>query len=79
MKKIKQPEKYTDFDIKLAQRILCSTVSVQMGISYQHCWKTYIEPNLEGKEIGTLYLECAKIIRENVRANNAALFSGSVS
>jgi len=79
MKQIQQPEKYTDFDVKLAQRILCSTVSVQMGISYQHCWKTYIEPNLEKGEVGTLYLECAKFIRENIRANNRSLFSGSIS
>ena len=79
MKKSTKPEKYTEFDIELAKRILCSTLSLQMGISYQHCWKTYVEPGLKEKEVGTLYLECAKFIRENIQKNQQALFSGSVS
>jgi hypothetical protein len=54
-----------------------------MRISYQHCWKTYIEPTLQEKEVGTLYLECAKIIREritgSVMGNPETPFSGLIS
>ncbi len=62
-------EKYSEFEIELAKRILCSTVSVQMDISYQHCWKTYIEPELKGREVGTMYLEYARSIRESIQNN----------
>lgn len=79
MKQPVQEEEYNEFEIELAKRILCSTVSMQMGISYQHCWKTYIEPNLKEKEVGALYLECARFIRKNIRKNQQALFSGLVS
>lgn len=80
MKNNQPNKKYNEHDVKLAQRILCATLSVQMRISYQHCWKTYIEPNLQENEIETLYLECAKIIRESVTGsvmkNAEAPFSG---
>jgi hypothetical protein len=79
MKQPMQEEEYNQFEIELAKRILCSTVSMQMGISYQHCWKTYIEPNLKEKKLGTLYLECARIIKENIRKDKEAIFSGLVS
>lgn len=83
MKNNQPDEKYNEFDVKLAQRILCAAVSVQMRISYQHCWKTYIEPNLQEKEVGNLYLECAKMIRESitgsVTGNPEAPFSGLIS
>jgi hypothetical protein len=79
MKQSVQHEKYNNFEIELAKRILCSTVSTQMGISYQHCWKTYIEPNLKEKEVGALYLECVRFIRQNIHNKQQAIFSGSIS
>lgn len=79
MKQTVKKEKYTEFEIELARRILCSTISVQMGISYQHCWKMYIEPNLKGREVGTMYLEYARLIWETIQKNQQAMFSGSVS
>ena len=79
MKRPVQKEEYSMFEIELAKRILCSTVSLQMGITYQHCWKTYIEPNLKEKEVGALYLECARIIKESIRKDKEAMFSGLIT
>jgi hypothetical protein len=79
MKQPIQREEYSDFEIELAKRILCSTISTQMGISYQHCWKTYIEPSLKEKEVGAFYLECARLIRRSIYDNQQAIFSGSIT
>jgi len=47
---VQREEEYSEFEIELAKRNLCATVSMQLGITYQHCWKTYIEPNLKKRK-----------------------------
>ena len=54
----------SEYDIELAKRIACAAISHQMGISYQHYWKTYIQTNKnETWPIGTIWLAVAEFIR----------------
>lgn len=77
---MKTPEPYNGWDIQVAQRLYCSAISVQTGISYQHCWKTYVGPAIEesGGNVPPVYLECARKIRENFFKDRGARFSTSV-
>jgi hypothetical protein len=79
MKKTAKTEKYSEFEIELARRILCSTLSLQMGISYQRCWKIYVEPHIQDKEVGLLYLECARLVVKGIQQTQEAMFSGSIT
>jgi hypothetical protein len=79
MKQPADPEPYNEWEIELAKRLLCSTISVQMGITYQHCWKTYIEDAVKENGVAPIYLECARCIREDLFKSRKGLFSGSVS
>ncbi len=79
MKQPAEPEPYNEWEIELAKRLLCSTISVQMGISYQHCWKTYVEQAVKENGVPPIYLECARRIREDLFKDRKGLFSGSLS
>jgi hypothetical protein len=60
-----QNEQFTDWDVKVAQRIACAVTSYQAGLEFEDLWRDFASQN---EAVGTFWLSIAKQIRESLPA-----------